>query len=37
VLQSRPVTVKAETKPVVGGDALSMVMGTFGARTDGAD
>ena len=34
VLQSRPVTVKPEAKPAAG-DALSMVMGTFGARPDG--
>ena len=34
VLQSRPVTVKREVPQ--GGSALSMVMGTFGARTDGA-
>jgi len=34
VLQSRPVTVKPEAKAPVG-DALSMVMGKFGARTDG--
>jgi pyruvate,water dikinase len=36
VLQSRPVTVKPQAKPAAG-DALSMVMGTFGARTDGTD
>ena len=35
VLQSRPVTVKAEPKPT-DGDALSLVMSTFGARPDGA-
>jgi pyruvate,water dikinase len=35
VLQSRPVTVKHEAKTPAG-DALSMVMGTFGVRTDGA-
>jgi pyruvate,water dikinase len=34
VLQARPVTVKREA-PTATGDALSMVMGTFGARTDG--
>ena len=34
VLQSRPVTVKREAPQ--GGSALSMVMGTFGVRTDGA-
>ncbi len=34
VLQSRPVTVKPEAKAPVG-DALSMVMGKFGVRTDG--
>ena len=31
VLQARPVTVKREA-PTASGDALSMVMGTFGAR-----
>ena len=35
VLQSRPVTVQRDAKPPAG-DALSMVMGTFGVRTDGA-
>ncbi len=34
VLQSRPVTVRREVKPPAS-DALSMVMGTFGVRTDG--
>jgi pyruvate,water dikinase len=35
VLQARPVTVKPKAKPV--GDAMSLVMGTFGARRpDGA-
>jgi pyruvate,water dikinase len=34
VLQSRPVTVRREAKPPAG-DALSMVMGKFGVRTDG--
>ena len=35
VLQSRPVTVRRDAKPPAS-DALSMVMGTFGVRTDGA-
>jgi pyruvate,water dikinase len=36
VLQARPVTVKREA-PKPAGSALAMVMGKFGARSDGAD